>query len=240
MADQVLVKNEQVENDNIEVASREHARHIADNYKRLLDLSSPVREERPAPEASETFERAIPMVSKEVGADNAARIQSYRRPAVSGGKLFENVTYKRGGYITGATAAAPEVMMPAAEEIPEATMTPVAEVEDDALPTAATMLHQKEVKAEAMETVQKGVTFWSALSTKMKAALGTVASALVVLLMIVCINTAVLGTINADISSAQDTLTRVQRTYNQLQNGIGELTDPAYVDGWAQGMGMTK
>ena len=194
-------------------------------------------------------------------ADNAARISGYTaHPAPASKKaLFEGVTYTKGSYMHGPgaavyTAPAPEtgymaadtvaeapaeVMAPETVTAPETVMAPSAQSSaDDSIPTPRTMLHR--TLGEAAEVPAARTGFWAALSTKMRVALAAVTSAIVVAVMLVCMNTAILGSLDADIASKQMRLTQLRQTSEELQDRIDEVRDPGYVDQWAQENGLVR
>ncbi len=258
MADRIIDTNETVAiTNNVdrerERARMEHEGKIAENYKKLLDQSVSVRERAPvvtpAPEKP-VQESRPPMIRTEIGADNNARIHSYRQPpAPAKTRLFEDVHYVQGSYMTGhAEAVAPSPVFAPAPAVqtemyvpapaPAETFAPAAASEDELMPTPLTMRHRREeAEAVAQET---GVGFWAALSSKTKLALAAIAAAIVVCVMIICINTAALGSMNRGIAERRLELDRLGREYRQVQQQIERATDPDNVDNWAQQSGMVK
>lgn len=268
MSDQIIDTNETVEEiyenkttgyeAKVREAERDrHDKSISENYRKLFEDSvngakaaSYVSDPVYAPAAPEEERVSAPaeerpaMVRTEVGADNMARIGSYHRPPASAhARLFEDVTYVKGGYMAGRPAVAEEVAPVGETYAPVGeTYAPAALYEevslDEAAPTPMTMRHYN--PEQAAETQADGVGFWSALSAKTKLILAAVAAAIVVCILVVCINTAVLGSVNADIASRRLELERLSRTYGEIEERIEEVTDPGNVDLWAAGNGMVK
>lgn len=263
MADQIIDTNETVETiyesktQENEARLREqerdlHDRSISENYRKLFEDSvngnpsfyvantvyAPARTEEEVRAPQAPVEEAPTMVRTEVGADNKARIGSYRQPpAPAHARLFEDVTYVKGGYMSGRPAVE-EYAAPAAVEEVFAPAAPEEEVFDEAVPTPMTMRHyDPERTAEAQ---REGVHFWAALSAKTKLLLAAVAAAIVICFMVICINTAVLGSVNADIASRRLELDRLGKAYRQIEDRIEEVTDPENVDNWAVENGMVK
>ncbi len=195
-------------------------------------------------------------------ADNAARISGYTaHPAPKTKKvLFEGVTYTKGGYIHGPgatavysqpvveyTAPVVENAAPAAVEIPVLgqDMAPGAELCDesaeqtaDDVPTARTMLHRTVTEDAELTGLKTG--FWSMLSTKVRFALAAVTTTIFIAVALICINTAILDNLNADIANKQMRLTELRRSAGELQEQIDATTDPANVDQWALEHGMIR
>ncbi|MBR7186621.1 MAG: hypothetical protein IKD43_03960 [Clostridia bacterium] len=217
--------------------AREHERRISQNYQKLLDMASPTREReaaRPvytAPVAPEkpAFVRAQPHAPS-----GAARIADYTQPpapAKTKEILFEDVTYKKGYYTSSREVVEERYELPVMyDPVPKQQVAPI---EDEAIPTAATMIHRT-----AAEEVHVG--FWAALSAKTKLLLATVGMAIVVAVMIVCVNTAVINSINADIAAKQARLNGIAHATQQLEQEIEDLTDVESVGEWAQQNGMVK
>lgn len=254
----------------VSAEERLHQSKISQNYMDLINsaspagnLSAPVRdpeENFTAPangSYAEPEEETQPaFVHSEITADNAARLADYTAypaPAEEGKKiLFEGAQYTRGGYITGqsnvetadrafapegvAEAAAP-VFAPAFENREEAA-APEVEAEDDALPTARTMLHRTKTE-DVLETDDR-VGFWASVSVQTKLLIAAVFTAIVVAVLIVCVNTATIGRVSAEIAEKQSELAELQRQANEIEDRLEEVTDPAYVDQWAQQHGMVK
>ncbi len=240
-----------------------HNKEISENYKRLLDSALPTRERETAPVRheinyypEETAPAAPAFVSVDPSAVNAARLADYiphPAPAQQGKKmLFEDATYTQGCYTTGpkdsaADSYAPvygapvyaptyaDVAAPAANTANTASAE--AQESEDLLPTARTMRYHG-VKEEMITEPQSG--FWAALTTKTKVLIAAVVTVIVVALMIVCINTAVIGNMDADIASKRLELERLRRSSEELGQRIEDATDPATVGEWAEQNGMYR
>ena len=102
--------------------------------------------------------------------------------------------------------------------------------DDDALPTRKTLdtIRRDEVEDEIEES-----TFFSALSSKTKIVLAAVCATIVLLLTIICINTAILKGINSDVAFRENRLADMQATYGQIQSDIADITSPENLERWA-------
>ena len=69
-----------------------------------------------------------------------------------------------------------------------------------------------------------------------------VTAAIVLALIVICINTAILNSINADVTNLRGKLSEQQDTYASLSEEIESLEDPnsEVVSKWAQDHGMTR
>ncbi len=221
--------------DYVETQKREHKKRIAENYRRLLEgnvtqapadampspVREPVREERPAPATRPAEPERI-----------APRMPS--APA-SAATLFDNVVYRGGTPVQDAPA---QTLSPAQTLAPADAMS-----EEDAMPTARTMdtIRRPAAQTEA-EALAEGtkVSFFQALSTRMKVALAVVAAVIVIAFVAICVNTALLGSLDASIASKQLRLGNVTQQVRQLENKIEDITDTDSVQEWAEGHGMVK
>ncbi len=84
--------------------------------------------------------------------------------------------------------------------------------------------------------------FFAALSARTKLVLLAVTAAIVLALIVICINTAILNSINADVTNLRGKLSEQQDTYASLSEEIESLEDPnsEVVSKWAQDHGMTR
>ncbi len=212
---------------------------------------------------AEPIARPEPVTENYLTADNAARISDYTaHPAPKTKKvLFEGVTYTKGGYIHGPTDSAvysepavreetvqapvmeaPVMEVPVMQEVAAPTFEAQPQMldgaEDDSLPTPRTMLHRT-VAEEAQEEGLR-VGFWSVLSAKMRIALAAVTTAIFIAVTLICINTAILDNINADIAGKQMRLTELRQSAEELQEQIDTTTEPGNVDQWAMDHGMVR
>ena len=178
-------------------------------------------------------------------------------------ELFANIAYKDHTLVrtdvesTVAAAAAPAVApapapayQPARRFAPEVApaMPAMPEVEEneDLRPTERTMetLHREELYRREFEPVQQTkphVGFFASLSSKAKMALAIVAAAIVVAIALVCINTGIINSMKADVAAKQTQLRGLTEYSEQLNGRIEEVTDPAFVDDYAEHeLGMTR
>lgn len=199
------------------------------------------------------------------------RVNSYyQAPAAPARKktLFENVAYVNGELVErnpeteeltrvfdNAAYAQPkvreEVKTPVVDEPKNAEMSAVAEPEtedseEDALPTRRTM--ESVVRSASVQeiTVTDTRTGFKAaitsLSTKMKIILLSVATAILLAIVLICVNTSIIRSLDSDLTDLRGRATEQQTTYENLQKESDLYTDPnsEIVAEWAQNNGMTK
>ncbi len=227
-----------------------HNSEIPENYRRLVDSASPVRERVSYSEPDRTSEREAPVrterpafVRADPTASNVARIADYvapPAPAETSKRLFEDVKYTKGFYTMGPREEETPVYSAPVNRVyaaPQETYAPApVYAEEDSIPTARTMLHR---------TVEEGAAkaepgFWASLSVKTRLLLATVVATIVVAIAIVCINTAVLNSIHADIAEKKAELGRLTESVRQLDEDIARATSPERVEKWAKENGMIK
>lgn len=105
--------------------------------------------------------------------------------------------------------------------------------EEDALPTRRTM----ESIQQSLENEAK--SGFSALSAKTKIVLATVAAAVVLLLAVICINTAVIKSIRSGVAMRENKVAELSETLAKLEREIADLTSPEKIESWAAEHGMT-
>lgn len=165
---------------------------------------------------------------------SAPTYRDYAPPAPNLNRgLFENYLYRDGKLID--TTPAPAPVSDAAVEAP--AELPVPEItEEDVRPTPATMgtLNHAEHAAEP------NTGLLSALSTRTKLVLAAVAAVIVLLLAVVCVNTAIINSIDADVAAREERLAELTDTLDGIDAEIERLTAPDYIDNWAVEHGMSK
>lgn len=232
----------------------EHTKHISENYRKLVDSASPLKEREPERtyEAPARQERpAAPgHVLREGFADNAARFADYvAHPAPARGKtLFEdakygqNVSYMRPSAPVREEAPVRTYPAPAKSRTYEAVRpAPAVEYDEaDALPTQRTMDTLRGTAPAIAEREEEGVGFFAALTMKMKIALAAVFTAIVIALVIVCVNSAVLNSLNSDISGKRSELNRLMQNVRQAEQRVDDLLDDDNIAGWAQEHGLVR
>ena len=181
-------------------------------------------------------------------ANAAQRIADYvaYAPAKNKPRLFEGLIYKDGELIdlNAPAAAAPAVAAPAPAQMPEMPAAPAAPVaapsEEDALPTRRTMETLRRGVEMTEEGVQTGTGLLSSLSLKTKLILCAIAAAVVLIIALICVNTGILSSANADIVVKEAQLRDLQTQYAQMQEELDYLQSPEYIDAWAQENGMVR
>lgn len=199
----------------------------------------------------------------------AARVRSYyEAPAAPARKkvLFDDYAYVNGELmqknpeteemtpVFNAAAAAPapaykEVYAPVYEEpVDSATVAePETEEDEDALPTRRTM--ESVIRSATVQEVkitsktQSGFkAALSALSTKMKVVLISVVTAILLAIVLICVNTGIIRSLDSDLTDLKGRATQEQTTYENLQRESDLYTDPdsEIVTDWAMNNGMTK
>lgn len=252
----------------ISTEEREHSDHISENYRRLLfdnaeswssaaesavptlerqsirtEAYAPVRETAPVHES-------VREETAEISPSNTAqRLADYvAYPAGSKKVLFEGLAYKNGELIdTRAPAQAPKaeaVVAPAAPAFvpapaPAPAAAPVqAPAEEDALPTRRTLDTLRRSDSAAEEQTRTNAL--AALSLKTKLVLCAIAAAIILAIVIVCINTGLLSAVNADILAKNARLEELTQNYTQIQEDLDAIRDPSNIDEWAQENGMVR
>ena len=121
------------------------------------------------------------------------------------------------------------------------------EEEDDALPTRRTMetVIRPAAALQEMAITETQTGFRAAmasLSAKTKAVLISVISAIVLAIVLICVNTGIIRNLDADLSDLRARATEQQTTYEQLQEQSDRYTDPDsdIVREWAENNGMTR
>lgn len=123
---------------------------------------------------------------------------------------------------------------------PAPAAAPVAApAEEDAMPTRRTLdtLRHSESTLPAEQTRSNSL---AALSLKTKLVLCAIAAAIILAIVIVCINTGILSAVNADIITKNARLDQLTEEYTQVQDRLDSLLDPDFIDEWAQANGMVK
>lgn len=149
-------------------------------------------------------------------------------PAKEG--LFETLLY-RDGELLDTAPAAPEMTYEPAE-----TPAP-ADSDEDALPTPRTMESLQKMQQSLPE---RNEGLLSALSMRTKLVLAAVAAVIVLLLAVVCINTAIINSINEDVATREQELTRLTERMDGINSEIEQLTSPENVEMWALEHGMSR
>jgi hypothetical protein len=82
----------------------------------------------------------------------------------------------------------------------------------------------------------------SALSVRMKVILCSVAAAIVLAIVLICVNTGIIRSLDSDLSHLKGRATQERTTYEYLQKESNLYTDPdsEIVTEWALENGMTK
>lgn len=123
----------------------------------------------------------------------------------------------------------------------------IAEEDEDALPTRRTMetVTRPAASLEEMETTEAKVGFRAsiaALSTKMKVALVAVVSAIVLAIVLICVNSSIIRSLDSDLATLKNRAAEERATYQTLKEESDLYTDPDsdIVREWAESNGMTK
>lgn len=238
-----IVKNDETEQRELKLAEAKHTASRHEAYLRSFGGSKV--------ESAKVLDRQAPAptVEKktEMPADHGIAFAPARKPRA----LFMDVEYRDGTLVNKTTeqpvdvlVKAPEAPAPAAPKAEAIVVpAPVQTDEDDAVPTRRTMETLKQTAALAQEEQTEIKTgFFAALSARTKLVLLAVTAAIVLALIVICINTAVLNSINADVTNLRGKLNEQQDTYASLSEEIESLEDPnsEVVSKWAQDHGMTR
>ncbi len=136
---------------------------------------------------------------------------------------------------------------PARRYAPEiAPSYPDIEENEDLRPTPRTMetLRREEILQQEFDIDaqrEQRVGFFASLSAKAKMALAIVTALFVVAIALVFINTGIINSIKDDLVTKQAELKGLTEYSEQLNGRIEEITDPAFVDDYAEHeLGMTR
>lgn len=169
----------------------------------------------------------------------ARRVENYApvaepEAAPRSANLFENVLYRDGeAVVTGEVAPAP-VYAPARTAAPRPQEMPYEnyeEDESDALPTRRTLETIR--RSEERET-SANTNFFSALSMKTKLVLAAVAAVIAILITAICVNTAILNSLNRDIAAKQSAIGELKGQIEVVEGQIEDLTSRDHVFEWAE------
>ena len=119
-------------------------------------------------------------------------------------------------------------------------MPAYAPAEEDALPTQRTMDTLRHATARAGLVEEPGAGLLSMLSTRAKVVMCAIAAAVVLAIVLICVNTGILNAANAEISVKEAELQNLQQTYSQMQEEIDYLMSDEYIDSWAEQNGMVR
>lgn len=215
--------------------------------------SAPVVPNSPdAPSAVERFRDFVAVKAPAASAAPAApdaEAPAQRRP------LFENLLYQDGQLVDTSAPAAPAPEAPAQDISAPAAPKPSEEEDEDALPTqrtlgtvyrgtAALSLPATAAAGSAQgarreeEKTRSGMV--AALSVRTKLVLAAIAAVVVLLLAVVCINTAIINSIRSDVSDREARLGEITGTMNGINEEIERMTSPEYVEQWALEHGMSR
>lgn len=165
---------------------------------------------------------------------------AYQAPATTGRRmLFEGLSYKDGEIIDASAPVEAPVRKPAEAPAYRPASAPVSmpeqESEEDALPTRRTMdTLRREAVAET--SVKAEASF--VLSAKAKAVIAAIVLAVIVAIAVICVNTAVINSLNAEISSIESASATLRTQLAGLEDQITNVTSMDSIVAFAQEMGM--
>ena len=215
----------------LDVMDSEVAQEFATPAPKSMEDSVPSFYQAPVQEQVEVS------IQSPSAAQRMAAYHAYPAPA-SRRNLFEGITLRNGELVTDVPAEEQVAPAPVAAAVvaPAAPAAPESDSED-ARPTPRTM---EVLNAKAKGEVAANQSFFASLSSKTKIILLTVAAAIVMVIVLICINTAILNSINADIEQKQIRVNELAQQAQRLQESIEEITDPESIRAWAESMGMTQ
>lgn len=226
--------------------------------RRVAPAPQPQPAYRPAeqPQIRPAHISAAPVTpAQDYSSNTARRLADYvaYEPAKTGKHLlFDNITYKDYEIVekpqASATVAAPArpaapAYAPTAAPVyaPARPAAPVyAPAEEDALPTQRTMDALRHAAARADFAEESETNILSMLSTRAKVAICAIAAAIVLAIVLICVNTGILNAANAEIYVKEAELQNLQETYTQMQEEIDYLMSDEYIDSWAEQNGMVR
>ena len=181
---------------------------------------------------------------KEVRIPSAAeRVSQYtavKSEAPAGRRvLFEGITYKNGelyGVAQKQESAPVAEAVAIAAPVAAPVMAPEGEA-DDAIPTRRTMDTLRRAEEERVSAARKESVSY-ALSSKTKLIIAAVALAIVLVIAIICVNTSVINSLNADIAQLQETSQALASQAAEIEQNIAEVTAWENVMEFAKQLGM--
>lgn len=178
----------------------------------------------------------------------AQRFADYTPAAYTASKnvLFENVTTKdfdtavKTEVKTAPAAVSAPVVAPAPVYEPQPVAAPS---EEDALPTRRTMSTLRQNTAEVETAV--GTGFFAALSTRTKVVLAAIAFAIILAIVVICVNTGIINAKDANIEALREQVNQKQQTYEEITNQIEDINNfegsiVEMVTEYAEGHGMLR
>lgn len=205
-----------------------------------------------APDAPSAAQRLADYVPVKVGMTSVQRFadmpESYAAPAAAPEApekraLFENLTYRNGEVLEdSAPVEAPDLGYAEApvyspSYMPESVPYTADADEDDALPTRRTMDTLRRIEEDAKE---ENSSFLSALSLKTKLVLAAVGAVIVLLLAAICVNTAILNSLNSEVGTRKEELIRLTDQMEGIDAEIDRLTSEDFIAKWAAEHGMIR
>lgn len=210
----------------ISAAERRHAKEI-EIYRKMLyaGLSDA--------DVAEDSAVSAPKEEAPAGTSAAQRLADYKAYAAPATKkvLFEGITYKNGELIEDAPAVTAPTAAPAADVLTMPVSAPAEE--DDAVPTRRTMETLRRSAMSEKETAQEtGTSVFAAVSAKTKIVLAAIACAILLAIVLICVNTGIINAIDADIEAIRARAQEQKQTYEDL---VRELNDMEDIDGeWSK------
>ncbi len=154
-------------------------------------------------------------------------------------ELFADLEYKDHTLVHTAARASVETIAR-----PEVVTAPKTAEDEDVLPTQRTMRTLERTERTARESAQlaspvlpqqeERVGFFASLSSKTKMALAIISALVVVAIALVCINTGIINSMKSNLTSKQRELEGLTQYSEELGGRIEEVTDPAFVDDYAE------
>ena len=232
----------------VSAAEIEHTAHISANYHKLMFEDADLK--KWADEVSqESVQRRLEAYEEpavKTYPAPAERIAAYMpapAPAATGKTLFEGLVMKQGVLVD---ERAPQTTESVA--VPVVAPAPVASPadEEDALPTRRTMETLQHVQSVAMksETYEEThVGFFASLSVKAKVAMAAVAAAVLLIIALICVNSAVLSGLNADLSALRSQEAELARRSAAITQQVDDLQNNPFNDTvmeWAKNNGWVR
>ncbi|MGN0822521.1 MAG: hypothetical protein ACI4NG_01980 [Candidatus Gallimonas sp.] len=194
-------------------------------YRNLLRGESGIASR--TPDAFEPVQTvAAPPAPVPSAAERIADYESAPQPIVRRRALFEGIEYKNGSLIDTRPVVEPAQ---APVEAPTAS-------EEDALPTRRTMdtLRRSESRSAAQE---EQIGLFAALTPRAKLVFATVICAIVLALVVICVNTSVLNSLGAEVSALESVAVGLRSEAERLGEEIFNATSRESVLAFAQKMG---
>ncbi len=226
----------------VSAAEQQHNERKADFLKLLYADEEP--------ETTVATVAQVASVSAPASSGAAQRLADYKSYTMPASKhiLFGDVAYKDGELISESAVKTEPVAAPVAAPVSaaaaELVSAPViAPTEEDALPTRRTMdtLRQSTVAAETAQSTR----LFAGISTRAKVVLAAIVAAIVLAITVICINTGIINSLDANIANLRQQVAEETIKYEGLEKELEDINNfegpiKELVEEFAKSHGMVR